>query len=136
MTQSESNSKVWHVSLWVLQVALAGMFGMAGFMKATAPLEELAKNMAWVNETGGVMVRFIGISEILGAVGLIFPSLLRIQPRLTSFAAMGLFVIMLLAMMFHVMRQEMNLVPVNVILAAACIFIAWGRFVKAPISAN
>lgn len=133
MTQNEPNTKVWHISLWVVQAALAGMFGMAGLMKVITPLEELAKNMSWVSESGEAMVRFIGISEVLGALGLILPSLLRIQPRLTSYAAIGLLIIMVLGMMVHVMHNEMNLVPVTIILASACGFVAWGRLVKVPI---
>ncbi len=133
MAQNESNLKVWNVSLWVVQAALAGMFGMVGLMKATTPLEELAKNMSWVNESGEAMVRFIGVSEILGALGLILPSLLRIQPRLTSFAAIGLLIIMVLGLVVHVMHNEINVVPVNILLAAACAFVAWGRLVKVPI---
>ncbi len=134
MTTNQT-SKVLHISLWVAQILLAALFGLAGFMKTTAPLEDLAqKGMTFVNESGIGMVRFIGISELLGAIGLILPSALRIKPVFTPFAAVGIAVIMVLATGYHLMHGE-PFVGSLAFLAIA-VFVAWGRFVKAPIQAN
>jgi hypothetical protein len=78
-------------------------------------------------------VRFIGLSELLGGLGLILPAALRIKPVLTPWAAVGLAVVMVLASGFHVSRGESSVIGMNFILAAVAVFIAWGRFKKAPI---
>jgi len=71
------------IVLWIVQGLLALAFLMAGFMKSTRPLADLKKNMAWVGSVPAGLVRFIGIVEILGALGLILPKLTKIVPQLT-----------------------------------------------------
>ncbi|MBO9539765.1 DoxX family protein [bacterium] len=130
---SASPSKAWTIGLWVLQVLLAAMFGMAGTMKATAPITQLAANMPWVAELPA-LVRFIGIAELAAALGLILPAATRILPFLTPLAGAGLALIMVLAAGFHGMRGEYGSIGMNVLLGALAILVAWGRFVKAPVS--
>jgi len=125
-------SKVLHISLWVAQVLLALAFGMAGFMKVSMPISELAtKGMGFVNHTPEALVRFIGFTEILAAIGLILPATLRIKPILTPIAAVGIALIMLLAIKEHLSQNES--IVANIILFVLAIFVAWGRFKKAPI---
>lgn len=136
MTQKEQTSKGWHIGLWVIQAGLAGLFGMAGFTKATAPIESMAADMAWVSAVDPMMVRGIGIAELLGAIGLVLPALLRTQPRLTTYAAVGLVLVMVCALVYHLMNGEANLTPVNIILGGLAALVAWGRTAKAPIEAK
>ncbi|CAI8396495.1 MAG: Uncharacterised protein [Cryomorphaceae bacterium] len=104
-------------------------------MKITSPMEELAANgMTFVDHFSEGMVRFIGISEVLGGLGLILPSLSRIKPILTPIAALGLATVMILAMVYHLSVGE-PIVP-NIVLLAIAAFIAWGRMAKAPILAK
>lgn len=125
-------SKALHITLWIVQILLAVGFGLAGFMKVTAPIEQLEQSgMTFVNDYGTKMVRFIGISELLGALGLILPAALRIKPILTSIAAVGLSIIMVLATIYHLTNSE-PIVGALVFLALT-LFVAWGRFSKAPI---
>jgi putative oxidoreductase len=134
MTTKENN-KTLHIGLWVLQVFLGLAMIMAGFMKLTAPLEELlSKGMTFVQEYQPRSVRFIGVSEVLGGLGLILPSAFRIKPILTPIAAMGIAIIMLLATIYHITHEEPT-VP-SVVLFLLAVFIAWGRFKKAPIAAK
>jgi putative oxidoreductase len=72
------------------------------------------------------LVRFIGTSELLGALGLILPAAMRIKPALTGFAALGLLTIMVLAALFHVSRGEFGMLPINSVLGALAAFVAWG----------
>ena len=65
--------------LWVVQVLLAALFLFAGVMKLVMPLDQLAGPV----ELPGAFIRFIGVVEVLGALGLILPALLRIRPGLT-----------------------------------------------------
>ena len=130
MTQQKS--KGLNVSLWIAQGLLAAAFGMAGFMKITTPIEQLAQNgMGFVNNYSEGMVRFIGIAELLAAIGLILPTALRIFPILTPIAASALGLVMILAAQYHFTHNESILA--NIIFMFLAVFIAWGRFKKATI---
>jgi hypothetical protein len=129
----QKRSKGLRVALWVVQIFLALAFGMAGFMKLTRPIAELAAQMAWVNEVNEGLVRFIGASELLGAIGLVVPAAVRIKPALTPLAAAALVVVMILAAGFHVVHSEFQLMPPSLFLGALAAFVAWGRYQKAPI---
>jgi len=79
-----------NVTLWVVQGLLAALFLFAGSMKLILPIEAMAGPVS----LPGWFLRFIGVAEVTGAVGLILPWLTRIQPRLTPVAAGGLVIIM------------------------------------------
>jgi len=115
------------IALWISQVLLAVMFGMAGFMKATQPIDQLSAMLPFAAQVPEPLVRFIGASELAGAIGLILPAALGILPLLTPLAASGLVVVMVLAAGFHISRGEFSHVPVNFVLGSLAAFIAWGR---------
>ena len=77
-------------ALWIVQGLLAALFLFAGGMKLITPVEVLSA----MSPFPGEFIRFIGVCEVLGAVGLILPYALRILPGLTALAAAGLVVIM------------------------------------------
>jgi putative oxidoreductase len=124
------------IGLWIVQGLLALMFIFAGFGKLTAPISELAAQMPWVLDFSESMVRFVGASEVLGGLGLILPSLLRIKPVLTPLAALGLAVVMLLAAVYHATKGEYPAIGINAALAGLALFVAWGRYKKEPILAK
>jgi len=131
----QPKSKALHIGLWVVQVLLAFAFGMSGFMKIISPIEQLAASgMTFVNNFSPEMVRFIGVSEMLGALGLLLPAALRIKPFLTPLAALGLGTIMVFAATYHITHNE-SFVP-NVVLFSLAAFVAWGRYKKAAIQAK
>ena len=105
-------------------------------MKVSQPIDQLSKMLPWTAQVSEALVRFIGVAEILGALGLILPSLLRIQPKLTPIAAVGLALVMLFAAAFHISRGETPAIGMNFVLIALAAFVAWGRFKKAPIAAK
>lgn len=123
-----------HIALWIVQVLLAGMFLMAGVTKTFTPVAELAKMMPWVADSSALLVRFVGVSELLGGLGLILPALTRIRPVLTVAAAAGLVVVMVLAAGLHVYRGELSGLPINFILGGLAAFVAWGRSGRAAIA--
>jgi len=131
-----NRSKTLHIILWVAQVLLALMFIMTGFMKIFQPVEELSKMLPWVAQSPEALVRFIGVSELLGGLGLILPAALRIKPALTGWAAIGLLTVMVLASILHISRGEFSAIGMNIIIAIVAAFIAWGRFKKAPITSR
>jgi len=111
-------------ALWIVQGLLAALFLFAGGMKLVLPLEKLTGLV----ELPGPFLRFIGVAEMLGALGLILPGLLRIRPGLTPLAAAGLVIIMLGATVITLLGGEVvtALIPLVVGLLAA--FVAYGRW--------
>ena len=110
--------------LWIVQALLSLVFLFAGGMKIVTPLDVLYAQMPL--PVPGVFIRFIGLCEVLGAVGLILPGVTRIRPELTSLAARGLVLIMVGAAMFTPPEDlSMAAIPVAIGLLAA--FVAYGR---------
>lgn len=110
--------------LWIVQALLALVFAAAGGMKLFVPLDVLSDQMQLA--LPGIFIRFIGLSEVLGALGLILPGLTRIRPELTSLAARGLVLIMIGAAMFTPL-DNLGLVFVPVVLGCLAGFVAYGR---------
>ena len=109
-------------ALWIVQALLALLFLFAGGMKLVLPIEEMTKQMPMP----GLFLRFIGVCEVLGALGLILPWLLGIRPGLTPLAAAGLATVTTLA----TADVAMALIPLVVGILAA--FVAYGRWRLVP----
>lgn len=133
---NQNPSRTLSIILWIVQVILAAAFAMAGIMKTTSPIADLAAQMVWPGDIPAVLVRFIGASEFGAAVGLLLPSIFRIKPVLTVWAATGLVVVMTFALIFHITRGEMQALPINLSIGLLAAFVAWGRSKKAVIHAN
>jgi uncharacterized membrane protein YphA (DoxX/SURF4 family) len=118
-----------NVALWIIQALLAALFIFAGGMKLVLPLDQLTGQIPMP----GLFLRFIGVCELLGGLGLILPSLLRIRPGLTPLAAVGLVIIMIGATWITVSTGPIAtaLIPFAVGILAA--FVAYGRSRLAPI---
>ncbi|MCA1030918.1 DoxX family protein [Bacillus timonensis] len=116
-----------NITLWIVQLLLALLFFMVGSQKAFPS----SKGKEVVDSTGNSsknnLFVFIGIVEILGAVGLILPWLLDIVPILTPLAAIGFSIIMLLAAIYHAKRKENKSVVTNIIILALTLFVVIGR---------
>ena len=131
-------AKRWSITLWAAQIALAGLFGLAGTMKLSmAPTELFMVGLNYAVDIPYALLLFIGVSEVAGALGVIIPALTRIMPFLTPLAALGLATIQVLALGFHYRRGELaEMAPMNLALLALSLFVAWGRASKAPIPAR
>lgn len=131
-----STNKGLHIGLWVVQVLLAVAFLGAGTMKTLTPIAELQTKMTWIKDGMDPLVRFIGITEILGALGLILPTATRIKPWLTPLAAGGLALTMVLAMFTHLRLGEYPGIVANLVLGGLAGFVIWGRSGKAKVSSR
>jgi uncharacterized membrane protein YphA (DoxX/SURF4 family) len=114
--------------LWIVQGLLALLFLFAGGMKLAQPIEVLTEQMP----LPGLFVRFIGVAEVLGAIGLILPGLLRIRPGLTPLAAAGLVIIMIGATALTLASGEMALALIPLVVGLLLAFVAYGRWRLAP----
>jgi len=120
--------------LWVVQGLAALLFLMVGFAKLSRPVDELAKRMAWVPAVPLPFIRFIGVAELLGGIGLILPAVTKVLPWLTVAAAIGLAVVMLSAAVFHATRKEYSGSGATLVLLLLVAFVAVGRWTLAPIA--
>lgn len=129
-------SNKWTIGLWAAQIILAGFFGMAGVMKTfMAPADLVAMGILYATEIPLGLLRFIGVSELAGAIGILLPAASRILPRLTPLAALGFAIIQVLAIGFHAVRGELAMMaPINILLLALSVFVLWGRLKKAPVA--
>ena len=109
--------------LWIVQGLLAAVFLFAGGMKIITPVEVLAA----MSPFPGEFIRFIGMCEVLGAVGLILPYALRILPGLTALAAAGLLVIMVGATVTTVAVGGGLLALPTLLLGLLAALVAYGR---------
>ncbi len=116
-----------NVILWILQVLLAGVFGMAGSMKLMKTKEEIlaerGEQMGWVNDFTEQQLKGIGIAEVLGAIGLILPWGLNVISVLTPLAGLGLAILMGGAAYTHYRRQEQPFIVVTGVLSALALFV-------------
>lgn len=116
-----------NIALWIVQGLLALMFIFAGMMKSFQ-VEKAQATMPWAKDSSKGFVRFVGLSELLGGLGLILPQATDIAPILTPIAALALAFIMLLAAFYHAKRKEYSGIGMNILLLALAVFVAIGRF--------
>jgi uncharacterized membrane protein len=121
--------------LWGVQGVLALFFIYGGYAKLATPADQLAQMMPWTAEHP-TLVLVTGVVDLLGGIGILLPALLRIQPRLTVLAAIGMIILQVLAFGFHAMRGELAVTPLNVVLLALAVVVLWGRGRARPISAR
>lgn len=118
-----------NITLWIVQGILAAMFAMAGVKKSTQPIDKLMKSgLNWTERFPVSTIRIIGLSELLGAIGLILPLALDFLPILTPVAAVGLAIIMILAAIHHLKHKESKAIVFNAVLFLLAFFVAYGRF--------
>jgi hypothetical protein len=111
-------------ALWIVQGLLALLFLWAGGMKLVLPLEKLAGPVL----LPGLFMRFIGVAEVLGAIGLILPGILRIRPGLTPLAAAGLVIIMIGATVLTLVGGDAGMALIPLVVGLLSAFVAYGRW--------
>ena len=118
-----------NVVLWIIQALLALLFLFAGVVKLVIPMAAMAK------QTGlpGEFLRFIAVCEVLGALGLLLPGILRIKTSLTPLAASGLVIIMIGATWISVVHVSVPAGFFPFIVGVLAAFVAYGRAKLAPL---
>lgn len=119
-----------NIALWIAAGLLALVFIFAGGMKLGASRQKLLANprMGWANDVSERGITFIGLVEVLGAIGLILPGVTGVAPFLVGWAAVGLAIVMAGAIAIHVRRGETKDIVMPVVLLLLAAFVAWGRF--------
>jgi putative oxidoreductase len=119
-----------NVVLWILQVLLAAAFFAHGCLFLWPPPEVAALMNASLPRWFQL---FLGVAEILAAIGLILPGLTRIMPGLVAWAADGIVIVMVSATIYHVVRGEWSSGAVTLLLLAMAAFVAYMRHRVLPI---
>jgi putative oxidoreductase len=122
-----------NIVLWVLQVLLALAFLAHGCLLLFPPASMIEQMNASLPRWFQL---FLGVAEVLAAVGLILPGITRIQPRLVAWAAAGIVIIMIGATIFHLSRGEISSAITTAVLLAMAAFVAYGRWRVPPIAAR
>ena len=125
---TDRSGRKLNVLLWAMQVLLAMLFLFSGVMKFVMPIEEMTKQIA----LPGWFLHFIEVSEILGAIGLILPGILRIRTGLTPLAAAALVVIMVGATAVNLKTGQRGAALPTVVVGLLLVVLAYNRWRIAP----
>ena len=120
-----------NIALWIIQILLALLLLFAGGTKLVMPIEEMTKQMPIA--VPGLFLRFIGVCEVLGGLGLVLPGLLKIKTWLTPVAALGLIIIMLGAIAFS-LKISVGSALIPVVVCLLLCFVTYGRWRSVPTS--
>ena len=121
-------SKALNITLWVAQIIVAVLLLWAASVKLLKPINDIPAMWPWAGQVSSTLVRFTGVVDLLGALGLILPPVFRLKPILTPLAAVGVVVLMICASIFHISRGEGSQIGINIVVLMIAAFIAWGRF--------
>lgn len=122
---------MWNVIAWVLQGLLAAVFLFHGIMYTVSPapmVRSMREQGHWPPALPSWFRVFIGAAELLAALGLVLPGLLHLLTFFTPLAAVGLAVVMIGAIVYHVRRREVAVLPgvaLLLILTVAVAVIRW-----------
>jgi uncharacterized membrane protein YphA (DoxX/SURF4 family) len=117
-----------NVTLWVMQVALAVVFAVAGGAKLSQPRMALAGRMQWVTDATDAQVKTVGLLEVLAAIGLVVPPLVHVATFLVPLAAVGVVCLMVGAIVTHIRIGETQTIWFNVLLLLMAAVVAVARF--------
>ena len=110
--------------LWIAQGVLAAVFLFSGSMKFVMSIEDMTQQMPMP----GWLLHFIGVCEVLGALGMILPWLTRMRPGLTPLAAAGLVIIMIGATVTTLSTGHMATALMPLVVGVLAAFVAYGRW--------
>lgn len=117
-----------NILLWIVQILLALLFLFAGGTKLVIPYDKLME-MGSPNQVvlPALFIKFIGLVELLGGLGLVLPGLLRMKKGLTPLAAIGLTIVMVGAVIITIAGDGIKMAITPLIVLLLCVFVAYGR---------
>ncbi len=127
--ESSPRKRILNVAVWIISVLLALLFLFAGGVKLVLPPEKLAGGPIHLPV---LLLRFLGVAEVLGALGLILPGLLRIRQELTPLAAAGLAIIMAGATVITIAGGAVAQALFPLLVGLLTAFVGYNRWQPAP----
>jgi hypothetical protein len=120
------------IALFIVQALLAVTFAGTGAWKLVTPVAKLGAVFPWMSQVSPAFLRATAVFDLLGGIGVLLPTAVRIQPELAVWAALGCAALQASAIVFHIRRGEAKNTPFNFVLVALALFVAWGRH-QAPL---
>lgn len=130
MTNHRNTPKALIIACWLCQILLAVTLLWASAMKLFKPTGELAQMWPWVADNPA-LTKITGIVDLLGGIGIVLPSILRLKPALTIYTGYGIIALMIAASVFHISRGEAPQIGFNIFVGVVAGFIVWARSRKA-----
>ncbi|SMX83709.1 DoxX-like family protein [Brevibacterium sp. 239c] len=121
-----------NIALWVVAGVIAVGFIAGGIVKLTMLHEKYAAKLHWPQDFTPSNVKFMGIIEVVGGLGLVLPALLGIAPVLVPVAASGMALYMAGAVTERIRRAEYAELLGDLLFLGGMLFVAWGRFAISP----
>ena len=122
-----------NVLLWVLQICLAAAFLAHGLLFLSPPPEIAAQMNASLPRWFQL---FLGVAEVLAAIGLTLPGMTRVYPSLVVWAAAGVMAVLVSATVYHLVRGEISSAGITAVMLALATFVAYMRYRVMPIRAR
>jgi uncharacterized membrane protein YphA (DoxX/SURF4 family) len=119
-----------NIVLWILQVLLAVAFFAHGWLVLAPPPEIAAQMLAELPRAFWV---FLGVAEILAAIGITLPGMTNVLPGLVTWAAVGIMIVMVSATVWHIARNEISSAVITFVLLAMATLVAYARYRVLPI---
>lgn len=129
MTNHKNTPKALIIATWICQILLSLTLLWAAYMKIFTSIEELAQMWPWTADNT-ILTKIAGIVDLLGGLGIILPSALRIKPQLTIYAGYGIIALMIAACILHISRGEASQIGFNIFVILLTGFIVWVRAKK------
>ncbi|WP_328528067.1 DoxX family protein [Nocardioides sp. NBC_00368] len=121
-----------NIALWIVASVFAFGYIVGGIVKLTMPYEKYTAKTHWPEDFTPGNVRFMGVVEVLGGIGLVVPGLVGVAPTLVPVAASCMALYMAGAVTERIRRGEYKELLGDLVFLAAMVFIAWGRFAIEP----
>lgn len=128
-----NSSKIFNITLWAAQIIIAALFFVTGGIKLFLSIDHIHSVLPSMKVISNIYIRLIGLVELIGGIGLLLPTLLKIKPNLTPLAAIGLAATMVFAGIFNVSIGDISKLAINIIVILIAAYIAWGRFEKSSV---
>lgn len=114
--------------LWTLQAYLAFLFLYSGVSKTLFSESKIVSmGMTGMEAMPMIITRFVGITEVLGGIGIILPLIINVYPFFVLLSALSFAVIMVPAAFIHYKRKEYKTILFNISTLIICIIVLWGR---------
>lgn len=123
-----------NVILWILQILLAILFVVGGVPKLILPASMLQPPSPNAIVFPVSFLRFIGVCEVLGGLGLVLPGVFKTRQYLIPLAAVGLLIIVIGATVTTVMSGGGVMASIPLVCALLLAFVAYGRWRLRPLS--
>lgn len=127
--ETTGKSRALNIVLWIVQILLSATLLYAAWMKLFSDRDALAAMWPWTAESPG-LVTITGIFDALGALGMVIPGITGMSHRWTAAAGIGIVLLMICAIVFHISRGEAHVTGFNIVLTFLAGFVAAGRWSK------